>query len=522
MKHRDISLFASKPNDSHPISGQNARERPSILEFDRMRIFFGGIATETNTFSPIPTGVEAYEACFLVHAGEHGDGPNLFTAPLWALKERKREGNRDWQIVQGLCAFAMPGDRTTRTAYESMRDELLADLQAALPVDLVILGIHGAMIADGYDDCEGDMLRRVRNIVGPDVVIGAELDLHCILTEAMVRESNILVAFKEYPHTDIMERAFELVDFCVAAVEKRIKPVMSVFDCHMIDQMHTTREPMKSIVAHAKALEKEPGVLSISIGHGFPWGDVPENGAKVLVMTDNDRSLADRIAADIGRKVIAARGQTTADHPPLETALAEALAVLGGPVVIADTADNPGAGAAGDSTFLLRALIDRKIGNAIIGPLWDPVATQFCFDAGIAATLKLRVGGKVGPDSGEPVDAWVTVEGLKRDAMMIFGGLPTPLGDAALVSLSVEGGQRIQIVLNTMRTQAYGTEVFTQFGVDLHALRLIIVKSMQHFHAAFAPLAKKIIYMGSPGTASREFKSLTYRHMPRPMWPFDA
>jgi microcystin degradation protein MlrC len=486
-----------------------------------MKIFFGGIATETNTFSPIPTGIEAYESCFLVRAGEHGEGPSLFTAPLWALKERKREGNRDWHIVQGLCAFAMPGDRTTRAAYESMRDEMLADLKAALPVDLVILGIHGAMIADGYDDCEGDMLKRAREIVGPDVVIGAELDLHCIFTEAMVRESNILVAFKEYPHTDIMERAFELVDLCMAAVERKIKPVTAVFDCHMIDQMHTTLEPMKSVVARAKAMEKEPGVLSVSIGHGFPWGDVPENGTKVWVVTDNNVPLAERLANEIGQMVIAARGHTTADHPSLEQALAEALEVTGGHVVIADTADNPGAGAAGDSTFLLRALIDRGIGNVVIGPLWDPVATQFCFAAGVGATLKLRIGGKVGPDSGEPVDAVVKVEGLKHDATMIFGGLPTPMGDAALVSIDVEGSQLIQIVLNTLRTQAYGTEVFTQFGIDLRAKRLIIVKSMQHFHAAFAPLAKKVIYMGSPGTASREFKTLTYRNIPRPMWPFD-
>jgi microcystin degradation protein MlrC len=487
-----------------------------------MRIFFGGIATETNTFSPISTGIDAYKTCFMARAGEHGEGPNLFTAPLWALTERKREGRHDWQIVQGLCAFAMPGDRTTRAAYESMRDEMLADLAAAMPVDLVILGLHGAMIAEGYDDCEGDMLQRVREIVGPDVVIGAELDLHCIFTKAMVRDSNILVAFKEYPHTDIMERAFELVDLCVAAVHRKIRPTTAVFDCHMIDQMHTTREPMKSIVAHAKALEKLPGVLSVSIGHGFPWGDVPENGAKVWVVTDNDPALASRLAEKLGHMVFAARGQTTDDHPPMEAALAEALGVTSGPVVIADTADNPGAGAAGDSTFLLHALIERRIGNAIIGPLWDPVATQFCFAAGKGAVLKLRIGGKVGPDSGVPVDAVINVEGLARDAHMRFGGLPTPMGDAALVSIAIDGDAPIRVVLNTLRTQAYGTEVFTQFGVDLASYRLIIVKSMQHFHAAFAPLAKTVIYMGSPGTASREFRSLSYRNMPRPMWPFDA
>lgn len=499
-----------------------------------MKIFFAGIATETNTFSPVPTGLGAYKSCFYKRAGEHGDEAELFTAPLWALKERKREGGHDWQIVQGLCAFAMPGARTPRAAYEAMRDEMLADLANAMPVDLVVLGLHGAMIAEGYDDCEGDMLRRVRAIVGPKVVIGAELDLHCILTDEMVRESNVLVAFKEYPHTDIMERAFELVDICVAAAAGKGKPTSAVYDCHMIDLMHTTREPMQSIVARAKSMERLPGVLSVSIAHSFPWGDVPGMGAKVLVVTDNDTALAARLAEELGQLVIAARGKATDDHPMVGDAIDRAMAVIastGGPmrpVVLADTADNSGAGAAGDATFVLAELLKRRIGHAAIGPLWDPVSVQFCFDVGVGATLPLRIGGKVGPGSGDPVDVIVRVQGLKRDATMVFGGLPTSMGDAALVSIDVADGQNaaaIHIVLNTQRTQAYGTEVFTQFadsGFDLAAQKLIVVKSMQHFYAAYAPLAKAVIYMGGPGTASRDITALTYRNIPRPMWPFDV
>jgi microcystin degradation protein MlrC len=489
-----------------------------------MRIFFGGIATESNTFSPIPTGRAAYENCFLVRAGQHPDEANLFTAPLWALKERKRQGNHDWQIFQGLCAFAQPGARTTRDAYESMRDEMLADLQRAMPIDLVVLGLHGAMIAEGYDDCEGDMLRRVRAIVGPNAMIGAELDLHCILTDEMVRESNVLVAFKEYPHTDIMDRAFDLVDVCLKAVAKEVVPVSTVVDCNMIDMMHTTREPMQSIVARMFEMEKMPGVLSVSIAHSFAWGDVPGMGAKVLVVTDNNAPLGQTLADELRAAVWAARGVATEPHPPLAEALEQALTTLksiGGPVVIADTADNPGAGAAGDSTYLLAALLERSIGNVAIGAMWDPVATQFCFDAGVDATLALRLGGKVGAHSGNPVDVTAKVVGLKRDATQQFAGMPVPLGDAALIQVPVTNRAPIEIVISTLRTQCYGTEVFTQFGVDLGAKDLIIVKSMQHFYAAFAPLAKKVIYMGSPGAASRDLKALTFHHIPRPMWPFD-
>jgi microcystin degradation protein MlrC len=493
-----------------------------------MRIFFGGIATETNTFSPIPTGLSAYESCFLVHAGEHPDEANLFTAPLWALKERKRQGTNgnayDWEIIQGLCAFAQPGARTTRHAYESMRDEMLADLQRAMPLDLVVLGLHGAMIAEGYDDCEGDMLRRVRAIIGPNAIIGAELDLHCILTNEMVAESNVLVAFKEYPHTDIMDRAFDLVDICIDAVNQKVTPVSTVVNCNMIDMMHTTREPMQSIVARMFAMEKMPGVLSVSIAHSFAWGDVPGMGAKVLVVTDNNPALGQTLANELRDAVWAARGIATAPHPPLAEALSQALTALqsiGGPIVIADTADNPGAGAAGDSTYLLAALLEKNIGNVAIGPMWDPIATQFCFDVGVGATLALRLGGKVGAHSGEPVDVTAKVIGLKREAAQLFAGMPVPLGNAALIQVEIPDSQPIEIVISTLRTQCYGAEVFTQFGVDLGAKNLIVVKSMQHFYAAFAPIAKKIIYMGSPGAASRDLKALKFLNIPRPMWPFD-
>jgi microcystin degradation protein MlrC len=245
-------------------------------------------------------------------------------------------------------------------------------------------------------------------------------------------------------------------------------------------------------------------------------------GTKVLVVTDNNPILGATLAEELGRMVVAARGNATEPHPALDSALATALAYPEGPIVIADTADNAGAGAGSDSTFLLEALIRRGIGNTVIGPLWDPVSVRFCLEAGVGATIALRIGGKVGPASGQPIDATVRIEAIKRDATMVFAGLPTSMGDAALVAIGVAGQEPIRIVLNTIRTQAYGVELFTQFGLDLSRQRLIIVKSMQHFYAAFAPIAKAVVYMGSPGTASQDFKSLTYKSITRPMWPFDA
>lgn len=481
-----------------------------------MRLFCATLGTETNTFAPLPTGL----AAFLGPDHDPRDTPTerlpAFASTLRVARERAAvEG---WTVVEGMVAFAMPAGITTRQAYEHLRDRLLADLGAALPVDIVLLGLHGAMVADGYDDAEGDLLARVRALVGPDTVVGAELDPHCHLTALKCDSADLLVLFKEYPHTDIRERAVELLSLCVDAARRRIRPVRSVFDCRMIAILHTTREPMRGFVDRLKALEGRDGVLSISIAHGFPWGDVPGLGTRVLVVTDDRRADGDALAERLGRELIGLRDALLPHYADADAAIDEALAFDGAPVVIADSADNPGGGAAGDSTFLLRALIERQVADAAIGPFWDPVAVSIAFDAGVGARLALRLGGKVGPTSGEPVDADVEVLALARSAAQDgLSGSRDALGDVAVVRT---GG--IRIVLTTRRTQAFGTDLFTQFGIDLATTRIVVVKSSQHFMARFGPIAAKVVYAETPGSVTVNFTSLPYRRARRDIWPFDA
>ncbi len=480
-----------------------------------MRVFTGSLATETNTFGPMPTGLDSFKDRGYFPAGQHPPELTLFSAPLWVAREVAAE--RGWTLIEGMVAGAQPSGTTTRVAYETLRDELLADLKAALPLDLVLLGLHGAMVADGYDDCEGDLLTCVRAIVGPDVVLGAELDPHVNLSRAMVEQADILVAFKEYPHTDIVERARELITLCEARIAGRIHPVHAVADCHMIVPFHTTRDPAKALVQRIQALEGRDGVLSISIAHGFSLGDVPDMGTKVLVYTDGKPAQADALALQLAHEVIAMREQLAVRYPAIDDALDEALAFDGGPVLLADRSDNPGSGASGDSTFILRRLIERGIGNAALGPLWDPVAVRIAFDAGVGARLMLRIGGKIGPLSGDPLDLDCQIKALKSNLIMTgLAGAPTPMGDCALVT--TEG---IDIVLVTLRNQALDTDVFTQLGCELAAYKLIVVKSAQHFHASFSKVAKQVIYVGAPGAATPHVASLPYTKIRRPLWPLD-
>jgi microcystin degradation protein MlrC len=483
------------------------------------KIFTACLGTETNSFSPIPTGLKLFERTMLVRGGAHGDNPGVFALPLILWKQRAEA--LGWTVVEGLAAFAMPAGNTTRAAYEALRDEILADLARALPVDAAMLNLHGAMIADGYPDAEGDLLTRVRALVGPDVVIGVELDLHCHLTRAKVDAASAIVIYKEYPHLDVSERAEDLWRIVSATLAGRIRPTMALHDCRMIGIFPTTREPMRSWVDRMSALEGKDRVLSVSLGHGFPWGDMPEVGTRVLVVADGDRAKAEALAAELGREVWAMRETLSPPFLNIESAVARIAGHKGPkPLVLADTADNPGVGAAGDSTFVLRYLIERGIGGVAIAPFYDRIATEFAFEAGPGATFDVRLGGKHGPASGEPVDARAMVKGLVRAAYQPFGKAMTPMGDMAWLRIGPDDDARaIDIVVNDHRTQGFSPECFTRAGMDVAKTRALIVKSTQHFHGGFRPVAADILYISAPGTGSMDMCSLTYARVTRPLWP---
>jgi len=478
-----------------------------------MRIFAASIGTETNTFAPIPTALESFHESFYAPPGQHPDDPKLCTAPLWVARRRaKAEG---WTLIEGSCSFAEPAGLVARGAYEALRDEVLGQLEAALPVDGVLLGLHGAMVAEGYEDCEGDLIARVRAMVGPEVPIGVELDPHCHMTLKRVENATLIICFKEFPHTDFVARGEEVVELTLQAVRRRIRPVMSLYDCRMIGSFPTTIEPMRGFVDRIKALEGKDGVLSISIAHCFPYADVPELGARILVVTDGRKAEGDALAARLGQEFFAMRGKTLPPYHDPDQAIDLALR-HNGCVVIADPSDNPGGGAPGDSTVILRRLIERGVQGAALGPVWDPMAVRLCFMAGEGGRLPLRFGGKTAPTSGLPVDATVTVTKLVREAEQTFGDAKVPLGDCAAIEF---GG--IRVVLITKRTQALGTDLFTGLGIDLSQQRMVVVKSTNHFHAAFAPGAAAILYCDSGGPIPRDHRAVPYTRILRPIWPLD-
>jgi microcystin degradation protein MlrC len=480
-----------------------------------MRLFSATIATETNTFSPLPTSLDAYRESVFLRPGEHPtDAPRMCTAPLFVA--RRRAAAEGFTLIEGSCFAASPAGTTNRADYEFMRDEILAQIKAALPLDGIAFGLHGAMVAHGYDDVEGDLLERARAIVGPDCVIGVELDPHCHLTVKRVTLADITILYKEFPHTDVVERAEDLLTLMLRTLRLQVKPTSSLYDCRQIGSYPTTLPLMRAFVDKTAAMEGRNGVLSVSIGHCFPYADVAELSGRILVITDNDKALADRLASEIGQEFIAMRGRTAPDYMAADAGISAALAFNDSPVVLADPADNAGGGAPSDNTTILRHLLTRQADSAALGPIWDPIAVRLCFDAGVGARFPLRFGGKIGPTSGDPIDALVTVSAVQRDCWQSFGPTKVPLGDCAAISI---GG--IDVVLISNRTQALGLELFRNLGIEPTERKLVVVKSTNHFMAAFGPIARKVIYVDSDGPLSRDYRKIPYTKVQRPIWPLD-
>ncbi|MBN9310253.1 M81 family metallopeptidase [Devosia sp.] len=481
-----------------------------------MRLFIATLGTETNTFASFPTGIDDFKACMWNEGAIETLPSSPWSAPsqIW-LKRGKALG---WDVVQSLFAFANPAGPTVKADYEAMRDRILADLAGAGEVDAVLLYLHGAMVAFGYDDCEGDLVSRIRAQVGERTKIGVELDLHGHVDNTIVDAADLIVIYKTYPHIDHAERADDLFDLMVRLLKGEIDPKMALFDCKTMGLFPTTMEgPMIEFSAAIIEAEGKDGILSLSLNHGFPWADVPLAGAKMLAIADGDMRVAEAAAEKYGKWFYRIRREATLPFTSFEEAIAEARIKGDKPLLIADTADQIGSGAPGDTTHVLRAFIDNGIRNAVVAPLWDPMAVGICFQVGVGAKLRLRIGGKFEPFSGPPLDAEAEVLFLKRNAYQDhLPGERIDIGDVAVVR--VEG---VEVLLTTLRTNLYSLSLFSLHGISFDDKQVVSIKNLYKHKDLFVTNTRKQLFVATPGTSNPDWKQLPFKRLPRPMWPLD-
>lgn len=326
----------------------------------------------------------------------------------------------------------------------------------------------------------------------------------------MVASASIMAFMKEYPHTDSPERFQDMLKVIRRMWEGSIKPVPAVVTCNLLGVWPTQSEPGRGLTDRFYAAEQRPGVVSASFVHGFPWGDTPETGSKVLVYTDDDPALARAVAQELADAVIATREAARIVLTPVDEAL-DAIRADNGLSVLVDWADNPGGGAPSDSSFILRRLLERGMNRVALGLFHDPELVKFCFAAGIGGRVEGRIGGKTSRYSGEPIDFSGAVLGLQREAtQLMFGTTRDRMGDAAWLQI---GG--VDVIVTSVRAQCHDPSAFQALGLDVRKHRAVVVKSTNHFHHGFAPLAARIILVGTKGALSADFAGLPYRRVPQ-------
>ena len=475
-------------------------------------LFMACLSTETNTFAPMPTGLQAYKDYYYREGTATQEPATLMTESLHIWRDEAQA--RGWRVSEGLTAIAEPAGLTPKAVYEGLRDRIKRDLAAAGEPSLILLQLHGAMVAQGYEDCEADLVAHIRDLC-PHAFIGVALDLHCHLTQALLDRCDAVITMKEYPHDDVGDRARDLFQIAAETLAGRLRPTMALFDCHMIDLYLTKTAPMAQFVERMRQVESEPGIASVSLGHGFPWADVSAVGARLLVVADGDARLASETAARLGQEFYALRHDLRRAYPDLTEGLDRAAETTETPVTLADMSDNPGAGAPGDSTFVLRAVLARKMHDVALGLIWDPMAVAACCQAGQGARLTLRLGGKTEAASGDPIDVQGQVVQIASGLVQHLGEGAEPLGTLVHVRLA----DQVDVLINDLRTQVYHPEAFTQMGIDLGRKRLIVVKSTFHFYSAFSDLSQQVIFCATPGRVNPDTQKIAYTQRTPNYWP---
>jgi microcystin degradation protein MlrC len=482
------------------------------------RIAVAGWQHETNTFAPVKADFAAFEQAGgwpgLSRGREMFDAVEGVHLPITgAMEVLDRHGH---ELVPLLWCAATPSAHVTEDAFERISEMLLSDLERALPVDGVYLDLHGAMVCEHLQDGEGEFLQRLRALVGDDLPVTVSLDLHANLTEAMVRHASVVDIYRTYPHVDMGEtgaraaahlhRLIETGDRWAAALRHTDFVIPLNWGCTLL-------EPAKSLYARIPDLIAPP-VNTVSLACGFPLADIAEMGpALVAYARDQDAadSAADALLGLVNDNEAGFAGRIWDSDEAVAEALKRA-ARASRPVVLADTQDNPGGGGTGDTTGLLRALVDGRATGAVLGLLCDPDAAAAAHAAGVGAELSLDLGGKSGAPGQAPYAAHCKVLALGDGRFTATGpmwlGSRMRLGPMALLEV---GGVRVAVASKAM--QAADQAMFRHLDVEPAGQSIMALKSSVHFRNDFQDIADSILVVAAPGPVHADSSRLDFRNL---------
>lgn len=487
-----------------------------------MRLALLGYYHETNTFSVTPTTYELFVRDGLLRGEEivrqHATAQSSLTGFLEA------GAAPDVEVVPLMFTTTGPSGTITADAFERIAAELVDLLRRHGPWDGVLLVLHGAAVAEGFPDADGEMAARVRAAVGPGVPVGVAMDLHGNNTQRLIASTDAVVFYRTNPHLDARPRARECADIIIRAVRGEVRPTQAMETPPLvinIVKQFTGTEPLRSLMAECEELIARPGILSASLVQGYPYADVPQMGMSFIVVTDNDPALARESARWLARRAWERRGEFLLDAPAPEEALRRAMAAPRGPVVLMDVGDNVGAGSAADSTVLLAAA--KRLGvRRYLQSLYDPEAVGACIEEGVGRTITLAVGGKTDGLHGEPVTVTGRVrliaEGAYEEPRPTHGGWRF-FDDGVRAVIETTDGHTL--LLTSHRAGNTSIQQMYSLGIRPEDYQVVVAKGVQSPRPAYEPIAAEIILVNTPGAAAADLSTFTYRHRRRPLYPFE-
>ncbi|QBF32671.1 M81 family metallopeptidase [Thalassococcus sp. S3] len=482
------------------------------------RVALAGFLHETNTFAPSKAQMSDF-----VHGGGYmpmargaeiiAGGRDINLGIGGAIRFAESAG---WDTVPVLWAGATPSAHVAQDAYESITSEIISGIWDAGPLDGVFLDLHGAMVAEEAEDGEGTLLTRLRDAIGPDVPIAAALDLHGNITDDMVRAADMLVGFRTYPHVDMAEtgrRAAEQLDRLMRQGRPDAASCRRLPFLVPIAWQSTLAEPGRTLYELVAESEGR-AVQSTSFFFGFPAADFPGCGPTVVCYADT-QDAADAAANRIEEAVLAAEAALAGTSYDPDAGVIEAMRLArtaDRPIVIADTQDNPGAGADSNTTGMLRALVRNGARKAALGNMFDPDAARAAHQAGVGSTISIALGGTSGIDGDSPFEGRFTVETLSQGDLVakgpFYGGAPLNLGPSACLRID-----DVRVVVVSRKAQMADQEMYRFVGIEPTEQAILVNKSSVHFRADFDPIAETILTCTAPGPMPISPASLPFRHL---------
>ena len=465
----------------------------------KKKVLFFRFQHETNAICPAPADMTAYKIAVLMVGDEIMQIPRVPGRDVPGVLE-VFDHYDDIQIIPVVNMYANPSGPVTKDVYRFVEDHLRSAIAKHTAFDGVMILFHGAMVAECHPDAEGDLLQLLRELLGWEIPIVASLDLHANVTEKMAHCATALVSYRQYPHVDVYDTAVEAAQLLADTIHGKCKPVMAYRRIpHLLPLFPTEKPQIRPLYDLAAACQQHSRALAVTFTHGFFAADIDELGMAVLAVTDNDPALAESIADELAAAINRDKDDLYETYLSLDEALDLALEPGNGPVVIADTSDNPGGGGLGNTTWILRRILERKLTGCALAVIVDPASVLLCEQSGVGNMAELKLGGWSDPVySGGPLEVTAYVRAITDGNYVNRGrmghGGTMKMGKTAV--LEIAGNI---VLVTSIPTQPYDLEVFPSHGINPKDMRLLVVKSSIHYRATFGTIARAMHPVPVPG-----------------------